>query len=248
MALPQSVADELHRQQAQTDLRVVKLPPLDNGDRLTREEFERRYHAMPLLKKAELIEGIVYMPSPVHFKTHGNPHGYLITWAFVYATSTFGVLAGDNVTVRLDEKNEPQPDVTLLLDQAAGGQAWISRDDFVEGAPELVAEVAASSASYDLHVKLPVYQRHRVREYIVWRVYDAELDWFELRGGKYVRLRPGAKGVIRSRVFPGLWLEVKALLKGDLARVLAVLQEGLASKEHAAFVKRLTKKAGSKKA
>lgn len=247
MALPKSLADELHKKRARPELKVMT-PPLNNGDQLTREEFERRYHAMPQLKKAELIEGIVYMPSPVHFEAHGEPHIFFTTWAGVYLASTPGVRAGDNVTVRMDEHNEPQPDVLLFLDTSVGGKTRISKDDYVEGAPELMVEVAASSASYDLHIKLPVYQRRRVREYIVWRVYDEELDWFELKGGKYVRLRPDPKGVIRSRVFPGLWLDGRALLKGDLARVLAVLQQGLASPEHAAFVKRLAKKATSKKA
>ena len=129
-----------------------RIPPLESGDRLSRHEFERRYTAMPHIKKAELIEGIVYVASPLRFRSHGQPHGDLIVWLGNYKVSTRGVELGDNVTVRLDLDNEPQPDVVLLIDEL-GGQARISEDDYVEGAPELVAEVAASSASNDLHDK-----------------------------------------------------------------------------------------------
>jgi Uma2 family endonuclease len=128
-----------------------KILPLESGDRLNRYEFERRYVAMPHVKKAELIEGIVYMASPLRFKGHGQPHFHLIVWLGNYKVSTPGVESGDNVTVRLDLDNEPQPDVVLLIEESRGGQARISDDDYIEGAPELVAEVAASSASNDLH-------------------------------------------------------------------------------------------------
>lgn len=146
----------------------VAIPPLEPGDRLTREEFERRYYAMPNLKKAELIEGVVYMPSPVRLDRHGAPHAELVAWLVVYKSVTPGVRCADNTTVRLDETNEPQPDALLMIDPARGGQARISTADYVETAPELVAEVAASSASYDLHTKLGAYLRNGVREYIVW--------------------------------------------------------------------------------
>jgi Uma2 family endonuclease len=218
---------------------LVEIPPLEPGDRLTREEFERRYNAMPGLKKAELIEGVVYMPSPVRHRRHGRPSHHLSTWVGVYEAATPGVEGSDNCTARLDQANEPQPDAVLLIDPARGGQARISADDYIEAAPELVAEVAASSASYDLHTKLEVYRRNGVREYLVWRVLDRQVDWFVLRGGRYERLEPGADGIVRSEVFPGLWLDPEALVRGDLARVLAVVQQGVASPEHAAFVARL---------
>jgi Uma2 family endonuclease len=216
-----------------------KVPPLEPGDRLTREEFERRYDAMPHLKKAELIEGVVYMPSPVRVRRHGHPHFRLIAWLGAYEGVTPGVLGADNTTARLDLDNDAQPDVLLLIDPARGGQAQISADDYIESAPELVAEVAASSASYDLHTKLDVYRRNGVREYLVWRVLDDEFDWFVLRNGQFQPLAPDAGGVLRSEVFPGLWLDAAALLRGDMSRVLAVVQQGLASPEHAAFVQRL---------
>jgi len=217
------------------------LPPLETGDRLTRREFERRYDAMRHLKKAELIEGVVYMPSPVRVRSHGKPHGQIMSWLGVYCAATPGVDFADNTILRLDPDNEPQPDALLWLSEAAGGRARISEDDYLEGAPEFIVEVAASSASYDLHDKLKVYRRNGVQEYIVWRVYDRQIDWFRLEAERYVPAPPDAEGIIQSRVFPGLRLAAAALLSGDLARVLAELQTGLASPEHAAFVERLSK-------
>jgi Uma2 family endonuclease len=215
------------------------VPPLENGDVLTRAEFERRYEAMPHLKKAELIEGVVYVPSPARHSYHGHQHAHLISWLGHYEAHIPGVEASGNATVRLDLDNEPQPDVLLFIDPACGGQARIDADGYIEGAPELVAEIAASSASYDLHAKLRVYRRNGVREYIVWRVLDREIDWFVLRAGQYERLSLDAAGLYRSEVFPGLWLDPTALLRGDLATMLAVVQRGLASPEHAAFAARL---------
>lgn len=213
--------------------------PLVPGDRLTRDEFERRYAAMPEIKKAELIEGVVYMPSPVSDEHHGNPHFDLIIWLGTYVVSTPGVTGGDNSSLRLDLDNEPQPDALLRLKRELGGQAYTDEGGFVVGAPELVAEVAASSASYDLHDKKNVYQRNRVREYVVWRVLDGEIDWLVLRGGRYERVLPDESGLVRSGVFPGLWLDPGALVRRDMATVLKRVQEGIGSPEHAEFVKRL---------
>jgi Uma2 family endonuclease len=215
------------------------IPPLENGDRLTRAEFERRYDAMPGLKKAELIEGEVYMPSPARFGDHSHPHVRLISWLGNYEADTPGVEAGCNGNVRLDLDNEPQPDGFLFIRRECGGQARISEDDYIEGAPELVAEVAASSASYDLGKKLNVYRRSGVREYVVWRVLDKQVDWFINRDGKFEPEQPAADGIIRSTVFPGLWLDPEALVRGDKQKVKGVLQQGLNSAEHAEFVVRL---------
>lgn len=212
--------------------------PLEMGDRLTRVEFERRYQAMPAQKKAELIEGVVYMPSPVSTQ-HSSPHVDLIGWLAVYRAATPGLLAGNNVTVRLDEDNEPQPDALLAIDAKLGGQSHVDEDSYFAGPPELIGEVASSSVSYDLHAKLHVYRRHGVREYVVWRVRDKELDWFRLDEGKYMPLAADASGVFKSTIFPGLWLDAPALLRGDTARVLAVLQEGIASPEHVRFAAEL---------
>ena len=212
---------------------------LENGDRLTREEFERRYDAMPHLKKAELIEGVVHVPSPVRFHKHGGPHFDMVTWFGVYRAATPGVLGGDSSTARMDLDNDPQPDVVLLIDPAWGGQPAIDADDFVECAPELVAEVASSSASYDLHSKLTVYRRNGVREYLVWRVLDRAIDWFVLRGGQFMPLAPDG-AMLKSEVFPGLWLDPAAIIRGDMIAVLSAVQQGLNSPEHAAFVARLS--------
>jgi Uma2 family endonuclease len=216
-----------------------RIPPLKPGDRLSRAEFERRYDAMPNLKKAELIEGVVYMPSPVRVRRHGGPHFDLITWLGIYKNATSGITGADNASVRLDMDNEPQPDAVLFIDPASGGQARITADDYLEKAPELVAEVAASSASYDLNTKFNVYRRNEVREYIVWRVLDREIDWFMLCDGEFVRLPLDEAGLYRSKIFPGLWLDPAALVRGDTQSVQAALQRGLASSEHAEFVARL---------
>ena len=218
------------------DVTAEVIPPLENGDRLTRPEFERRYQAMPHIKKAELIEGVVYMRAALRFRSHGKPHANIIGWLWFYQIATPGVELGDNSTVRLDLDNEPQPDAVLLID---GGTARISDDDYIEGAPELAVEVAASSATYDLHDKKRAYRRNGVREYIVWRVNDNELDWFSLEAGEYILLPRDDEGIIRSQVFPGLWLAIPSLLSGKMTEVLAVLQQGLNSAEHQEFLQLL---------
>jgi Uma2 family endonuclease len=227
------------RQPATEDLQPRSIPELENGDRLTRAEFERRYDAMPQLKKAELIEGEVYMPSPVRHDRHSRPHLHVSTWLGCYEAGTPGVEAGDNGTLRLDLDNELQPDAYLMIAPECGGQARIDQDDYVAGAPELIVEVASSSVSYDLHAKLQVYRRSGVREYVVWRVLDQQVDWFVLREGRYDPMSLGADGLYRSPVFPGLWLDPAALVRGGLGRVLAVVQDGLKSAEHVEFVTRL---------
>ncbi|MFB2833629.1 Uma2 family endonuclease [Floridanema evergladense] len=215
------------------------LPPLENGDQLTSVEFERRYQAMPEVKKAELIEGIVYMAAALRYKSHGEPHAYIMGWLGVYKAATPGVGIADNTTVRLDADNEPQPDALLRIER--GGQSRISEDDYVEGAPELIVEIAASTASLDLHQKLKVYRRNQVQEYLVWRIYDGEFDWFRLNAGEYIKVEPDNNRIIYSQAFPGLWLDKAALLTVNLAKVLEVLQQGLASQEHQDFVQQLAK-------
>ncbi|NES19395.1 MAG: Uma2 family endonuclease [Symploca sp. SIO3E6] len=204
-------------------------PLLENGDQLTRLEFETRYQRMPELKKAELIEGIVYMGSPLRINQHGEPHADIMLWLGFYKTFTPNLQTGDNPTVRLDAENEPQPDALLRIKE--GGQSTISEDGYVEGAPELIVEIAASTVSIDLRDKKRAYQRNQVQEYLVWRVYDQELDWFRLTQGKYIKLQPDEQGIIKSEIYPGLWLDVNALLGGNLAKVLEVLQQGIVSRE-----------------
>jgi Uma2 family endonuclease len=217
------------------------IPAFENGDRLTRSEFERRYHLMPHLKKAELIEGTVYVASPVRLKSHAEPHANLMIWLGTYKVATPGVMLADNATVRLDFDNEPQPDALLRLDEACGGQSRISEDDYIEGAPEFVVEVASSSASYDLYDKLQAYRRNGVREYLVWVVQESEFRWYILDEGTYRQQQPDAAGLCASPFFPGLRLDVRALLTGNMQQVLAALQQGLSSPEHQEFVARLNR-------
>src|SRR6266567_328031 len=204
-------------------------PLLEPGDRLTRDEFERRYQRLPQLKKAELIEGIVYMPSPVRARKHAKPHSHLGGRLVFYESETPGVECFDNSTVRLDLDNEPQPDLTLIKLPGKGGQARISADDYIEGAPELAAEIVGSSRAYDLHQKKDAYRRNGVREYLAWITGENRLLWWELRDGEYQEIPPDADGLLKSRIFPGLWLDSGALLRGDMKAVLAVLRRGLDS-------------------
>ncbi|MBN3961459.1 Uma2 family endonuclease [Nostoc sp. NMS8] len=223
-----------------TPSQPLTIPPLENGDKLTRYEFERRYNATPNLKKAELIEGIVYiMPAALRFRSHGQPHGWIIGWLVAYEAATPGVALGVEPTVRLDLDNEPQPDAVLLIEPEAGGQTRLSEDDYIEGAPELVVEITASSAAIDLHGKKQAYRRNGVKEYIVWQVLDQKLTWFSLEQGEYLELIPDNEGVLQSRVFPGLWLAATELLAGNMQGVLKVLQAGLQSAEHGDFIKKL---------
>jgi Uma2 family endonuclease len=211
--------------------KLLPVPPLEPGDRLSRQEFERRYEAMPHINKAELIERVVYMPSPVHFASHSQPHAHVITWLGTYAAATPNVKLGDNATVVLDADNEVQPDALLRLAEEKGGQSRLNQKDYVAGAPELVVEIAASSASIDLHEKKRIYRRNGVQEYLVWQIYDGRISWFYLQEGQYQEMTADNEGIIRSRVFPGLWLAVNALLHEDLATVLATVQQGTQSRE-----------------
>ena len=197
----------------------LQFPPLENGDRLTRHEFERRYNAMPHQKKAELIEGVVYMPAALRFRSHGQPHSNIMGWLWTYTVATPGIELGDAPTVRLDLDNEPQPDAVLMIEAGCGGQATLSDDDYIEGAPELVDEIAASSSAIDLGDKKRAYRRNGIQEYIVWQVFERKLDWFYLLDGEYRLLTPDGDGIIRSRVFPGLWLAADDLLAGNMPQV-----------------------------
>ncbi len=217
---------------------ATQILPLENGDRLSRIEFERRYTAMPKVKKAELIEGVVHIASPLRHRSHGKPHAAIMTMLSAYWIATPGVDIGDNSTVRLDLDNEPQPDALLRIE--SGGRSVVSDDDYLEGAPELIVEIAASSATYDLYDRKQVYCRNGVQEYVVWQVFDRKVDWFSLTEGEYVPLQPDENGVIKSLVFPGLWLAVPLLLAGEMVKAIAVLQSGLNSPEHARFIELLS--------
>jgi Uma2 family endonuclease len=223
----------------QTHSKTQLLPPLESGDRLTRPEFERRYTAAPQIKKAELIEGVVYVASPLRHEQHGKPHSRVMTWLGFYQALTPGVDLSVEPTVRLDLDNEPQPDAVLFIKSTAGGQTQLNSDGYIEGAPELVVEIAASSAAIDTGSKKQAYRRNGVLEYIIWQSFENQLEWFCLVEGDYALLQPDTDGIIQSRVFPGLWLEIDALLRDDMGQVLTVLQQGLQAVEHQAFVQRL---------
>jgi hypothetical protein len=226
---------------------MAAVPPLEPGDHLTRDEFERRYNAMPPSVKAELLEGVVFMSPPaVGWNFHAAPDMDLISWLGYYRAKTPGVRGGSNASLRLDLDNEPQPDAALLVEPTYGGQARFSDDHFVVGAPELVAEISGTTVSFDMNLKFHVYRRNGVREYIVWRVRDQAIDWFALKQGQYEKLPADSEGIIRSDVFPGLWLHVPAMLAGDMAQVLGVLEQGVLTKEHADFAAALRARGGAK--
>ncbi len=220
-----------------TSTTTDSVPELVDGERLDSAEFERRYHASSI-RKAELIEGVVRVASPVT-DDHSPAHGSATLWVGLYQIGTPHLIMGVEGTVRLDQSNQPQPDVHLRIAPGFGGGATRSADGYVEGPPELIVEVAVTSTRLDLGDKLEAYRRNGVPEYIVWRVRDRAIDWFRLRDGRYERLVPGDDGLIRSVVFAGLWLDPAALIRGDLPALNAAVLAGLATEEHAAFVARL---------
>ena len=198
------------------------VPFLENGDVFHAREFLRRFERMPDLKKAELIEGIVYMGSPVSVR-HAEADSLIQGWLLAYAARNRQVRAAANVTVLLDPENTVQPDALLRLLPEHGGECAATEKGYLRGAPELVVEVAASSASVDLHDKRRAYERNGVKDYLVWRVLESQLDWFRLEGDEYAKVVADSAGLIHSRIFPGLFLNVSALLAGDAAAVLKAL-------------------------
>jgi Uma2 family endonuclease len=199
---------------------------LESGDRLTRAEFHRVYCARKDIKKAELVEGVAYVPSPARLELHAEPHGHVVAWLGVYKSRTPGVRLGDNATVLLDDNNELQPDACLLKEEPGGPR--LTKDGYIRGAPQLIVEIAVRSAAYDLHDKMEAYRRNGVREYIVWRTLDGLIDWFRLTGDQYEWVEPDDDGVVDSEVFPGLCLDVPRMLAGDLGAVLAMQERRIA--------------------
>lgn len=223
-------------------MRRPDLPPLETGDVLTAPEFLRRYGAMPEVKKAELIEGVVYMGSPVRVFRHALPDNLIQGILFNYAAETPGVQAVTNATTILDLENVPQPDAALRLLEDRGGQSRLNADDYLEGAPELVIEIAGSAAAKELHAKRRAYRRAGVREYLVWVTAEPALLAFRRGEGDFEAAPADADGVWRSRQFPGLWLAVPALLACRSAAVLKTLHRGLEGREHGAFVRALRRR------
>jgi Uma2 family endonuclease len=212
---------------------------LVDGERLSRGEFMRRWEAMPHLKRAELLEGVVYMPSPLSLP-HGEIDNTVSGWLCLYKAATPGCRAVANA-IWFMRQDVPQPDGALWLVPECGGKS-VPAGQYQEGPPELVVEVSLSSKERDLGPKYRLYQDTGVKEYLLVLVEDQEVRWHRLVSGKYRAMSPGENGVLRSVVFPGLWLNAAALLAGDSAGVLAMVREGLDSEEHAEFVKRLARK------
>jgi Uma2 family endonuclease len=212
---------------------------LENGDHLTAPEFLRRYEAMPHIKKAELIEGIVYMGSPVRYTSHGRPDLLIQGWLGTYEASSPGVEAVTNTTVQLDSENVPQPDALLRLSEKCGGQSRVDEKDYLDGTPELVIEIAASSASIDTREKLRAYRRNGVPEYVIWLVDEKEIRCLRLESGEYIPVKLDDDKIFRSQVFPGLWLNLQSALALDTGAVLRTLQGGLKTRAHQQFVAKL---------
>jgi Uma2 family endonuclease len=213
------------------------LPPLIAGQRLDQPTFHERYEAMPPGTWAELVGGIVYMPSPLR-NDHGETDLSISYWIGHYKRFTRGLRGGTNVTTILGGPREVQPDQQLRIPVELGGLTRLV-DGYVTGPPELVVEVARSSKPFDLGVKKGDYERAGVPEYLFIGLEPEEVRWFVRRGGRFAELPPDPDGIYRSEVFPGLWLDAKALFDDDLDRLIAVLDQGLATPEHAAFVARL---------
>ena len=213
------------------------LEPLVAGQRMTRAEFHGRYKEAPPNLKFELIEGVVIMASPLG-KSHARNHMRVMVWLGTYEFQTPGVEAFDNASAALGDQDEVQPDVSLRIRPALGGQSH-DLGNIIGGAPELVVEVADSSRRLDLGPKLAVYDRAGVLEYVVCLVDPFEVAWFARRDGHLVRVQPDGDGLYRSAAFPGLWLDPAALGSGDGPALLATLGRGLASPEHAGFIARL---------
>jgi hypothetical protein len=212
--------------------------PLEPGQRLDRPTFHERYEAMPPDTRAELVGGVVYMPSPSS-NDHGEQNNDVGGWLFHYKRFTPGVRSPNDATVILDELAELQPDCQLRIPFELGGQTQLDESRYITGAPELIAEIARSSRSFDLKQKKADYERAGVVEYVVVELDPDRIHWFTRRGTRFVQMRPGPDGIYRSNVFPGLWLDPAALYSQDLDRLIQVLEQGLATPEHAAFVAKL---------
>jgi Uma2 family endonuclease len=214
-------------------------PKLRFGDNLSRTEFLRRWEDEPGLKFAELIGGVVYMPSPLSL-AHGHRESRVVAWLIAYMVATPGVDVASNCTTLLGE-DSPQPDVHLRILPEYGGATW-SEGKLIAGPPELVVEICASSAAYDLHQKYDLYEQAGVQEYVAVLIHEHEIRWHRLGKKGYQRVAAAKDGLWKSKVFPGLWLDGAALLSDDVPQVLASQQRGLASSEHADFVKKLAKR------
>lgn len=217
---------------------AVALPPLESGDHLSQKEFHSRYEMMPEDATAELIGGIVYMQSALK-RSHGRFHNLLMHWMGSYENYTWGVEAYDNTTTIMGDKSEPQPDGCLIISPERGGQMRFTEDDYLQGAPELIGEIASSSESIDMHGKKRDYELAGVKEYVVVALRAKKIHWFVNRGGAFIEVSCHGDGCYHSEAFPGLWLDTVAFLTLDRQQLLTALGVGLATEEHAQFVAKL---------
>lgn len=214
---------------------------LHSGDHMSREEFHRLYEQMPEDFKAELIGGVVYVASPMRLP-HGKWHLQMASLVGAYEAHTPGVEAGDNATLILAEDCEPQPDLFLRILPEFGGQSSTTEDEYLQGAPELVAEIAHASRAIDLHAKRDDYARYGVLEYLVLNLHDRRLHWFDLAANRELS---SDDGVFRMQTMPGLWIHADAVFAKDYQTMMATLEDGLASEEHGAFVEELRERKGN---
>lgn len=219
---------------------LIEPATLTTGEKMDRTEFLCCWEALPELKLAELIEGVVFVASPVSLD-HGKWDSRIISWLDHYAIATPGCETGNNTAWWMLE-SAPQPDAHLRIRPERGGQSSLSPDArYPTGAPELAVEICLPSTEVDFGFKLRLYLRAGVREYITVELFQKRIIWRVLRDGAYYELAPDADGIVRSIVFPGLWLNVDAFWRNDGARMLATLEAGIESPKHKEFVARLTK-------
>jgi Putative restriction endonuclease len=217
---------------------AMRRPPrLVNGERLDQPTFHALYEATPPSTRAELINGVVFMPDPFGVE-HARAIMPVTVWLAYYAEQVPILDAMRNVTTILGWKCELQPDLALVIPDEFGGQTQ-SDTDWLRGPPELVAEVADETRYVDLGPKLEDYEGAGVWEYVVRALKPDTVYWFVRRGGRFVELAPGPDGIYRSEIFPGLWLDAEALIRGDRRRLREVIDLGCATPEHAAFAARL---------
>jgi Uma2 family endonuclease len=215
---------------------------LVEGQQLDQPTFHALYEAMPPEIKAELIDGVVYMPSPAGDQ-HGRAQLPVLLWLDYYAENTPGVEVLAGATTILGRKSEPEPDGLLRVLSEKGGRSHVA-EGYIQGPPELVAEVSKATRKVDLGPKLRDYERAGVLEYVVRALDPDEIYWFTQDAGELVQRFAEEDGLYRSTAFPGLWLDPIALLKGDRRRLRAAVDQGCATPEHAAFVARLAAAGG----
>ena len=215
----------------------VLTQPLCEGEQLPREEFMRRWEAMPDLKFAELIDGIVHMPSPIS-RIHCDFHARLFGWLWTFGSATPGCTLLPAGTWLMSDDSAPQPDLAFCILSERGGQSSIE-GEYSAGVPELIVEISYTTGARDSGIKQRLYERSGVLEYIIVKPQKRQIVWNELAAGKYREIQPGADGLLRSRVFPGLWLNAEALWNNDHTALSKAIQQGTSTPEHAGFVRKL---------